>query len=386
MSSSEFPKQIITNTETKAVTLTPKIENALPGVLEAFRQVDKAFLNDPEKYLQNLEASIFKFDSSEGSEVACSLLHSPSSRPDELLVIFAPFSDSHPKSSAKDIHEYITSDSPGGIINKEKASPNSWSQTTKSAVIFELLGALGENLPVLTVYSPIPSRAYSYKERKSLRKGDFTPAARLAKEAVTQVQDRLHGRKSETQIDTIHLHGTSLGASNAIGASSGLVNRYYEVPTVTAQELIMGPKSLPDLGKRFTVSQYVGEPSDELLSLVNPKIEESAMRKAIDKQGSEPVGMTIRMIKGMKPTYMRGLTKPEAAVEAMERLLDNNVSLLVALAESSALTHQTANYLFNGREKLIQIRGESGQLIGHLVDEHVALSGLVVALNVARKQ
>lgn len=386
MSSPEFPKQIVTDTETKAVTLTPKIENALPGIGQAFTEADKVFLSDPEKYLINLENSLFKFRSSEGGSVACSLLHKPSSKEDELLVIFAPFSDSDPKSSADKLYEYITADTPGGIIEKEKASPNSWNQTTKSAVIFELLGALGENLPVLTVYSPIPSHAYSYKERKSLRKGDFTSVARLAKEAITQVQDRLHGKKSETQIDTIHLHGASLGATNAIGAGSGLINRYYEVPTVTAQELIMGPKSLPDLGKRFTVGQYVGEPSDELLSLVNPKIEESAMRKAIDKHGSEPVGMTTRMIKGMKPTYMRGLTKPETTVKAMERLLDNNVSLLVALAENSALTHQTAHYLPSDREKLIQIRGENSQKIGHLADEHVALSGLVVALNVARKQ
>jgi hypothetical protein len=96
--------------------------------------------------------------------------------------------------------------------------------------------------------------------------------------------------------------------------------------------------------------------------------------------------MTARMIKGMKPTYMKGLTKPEATVQAIERLLDNNVDLLVALAENSSLTHETASYLPDAGEKVIHIRGENGQKIGHLADEHVALSALVTALNIAKQR
>jgi hypothetical protein len=61
------------------------------------------------------------------------------------------------------------------------------------------------------------------------------------------------------------------------------------------------------------------------------------------------------------------------------------VNLLVALAENSSLTHQTPAYLPNSGERLIQIQGERGQKIGHLADEHVALSGLVVALNIAKQ-
>jgi hypothetical protein len=382
--SSELPSQIITNSETKTVTITPEIEAILPGIDQAFAEADKAFLDDPEKYLLNLESSMFKFRSSEGSGVTCSLLHGPGSKLDELLVICAAFSDRDMKSNGSEMYEYITADTPGGILSKEKASPNSWSQTTKSAVIFELLGALGKNIPVLTIYSPVPTYAYSFKERARMRKGEFTPAARLAQEAIAEAQSRLHGQNSETQIDTTHLYGASLGASNAIGAGRGLLDKDFRVPNVTAQELILGPKNLPDLAKRFTVGQYVGESSDENLSQTHSKIEESAIRQAIDKYGSEPLGMTARMVKGMKPTYMLGLTKPEATTQAIEHLLDNNVDLLVALAENSALTYQTAGHLPHSGERVIQIRGENGQKIGHLADDHVALSALVAALNIAR--
>lgn len=382
----EFPTQIITNTETRAVTLTPEIEATLPGIDQAFTEADKAFLDDPEKYLSNLENSVFMMHSSEGSDVACSLLYGPDSKQDELLVIFAPFSDRSPKSSAEELYEYITADTAGGLIGKEKAAPNSWSQTTKSAVIFELLGALGKNIPVLTIYSPIPTHAYSFGERAAMRSGDFSPAARIAKEAIAAAQSRLHGAKSETQIDTAHLYGASLGASNAISAGHGLIGSGFNVPTVSAQEAIIGPDSLPDLGKRFTVSQYTGEPSDETVSRNNPKIEEPAIRKAVDMHGSEPIGMNARTVKAMKPTYMLGLTKPDRATAAVERLLDDNVELLVALADNSSITNQTHEHLPNGGEKIVRIRGENGQRIGHLADEHVALSALVPALNIARSR
>lgn len=329
---------------------------------------------------------MFKFESTEGSEVACSLIHGPDSKSDEVLVIFAPFADRDPKSSAYKLGEYITADSPGGILSKEKFAPNSWNQTTKSAAIFELLGALGKNVPVLTIYGPVPSHVYSPKERKQFRQGDFSPAGRLAQEAIAQAQARLHGADSETQIGTVHISGASLGASNGIGAAASKeLAEHFDIATVTAQELILGPKSLPDLAKRFTVKSIVGEPSDETVSQDSPKIQETAMRKTVDKYGSELVGMNARMIQGMsKRSYMKGLTKPEATVQAVERLLDNNVDLLVALAENSGLTHQTASYLPQGGEKLVTIKGENGQKIGHLADEYVALSALVTALNIKR--
>src|SRR5579884_2296798 len=100
MISPELPTQLITDTESKAVALTTEIEATLPGIDQAFAEADQAFINDPERYLSNLESSMFKFRPSEGSEVACSLLHNSDSKPDEVLVLFAPFSDRDPKSSA----------------------------------------------------------------------------------------------------------------------------------------------------------------------------------------------------------------------------------------------------------------------------------------------
>ncbi len=386
MSSAEFPSEIITDTDTKEVTITPEIAAALPGVERAFAAADKAFLSNPEKYLQNLEASLFEFRSSQGSEVACSFLYGPDSRSDELLIIFAPFADRPPKSRADQMYEYITADTPGGIISKEKYAPNSWNQTTKSAVIFDLLEALGKKIPVLTIYGPVPSHAYSFKERSRFRNGDFSPAGRLAKEAVAEVQDLLHGSKSETQISRLYLSGASLGASNAIGAAASKeLSSRFVIPSVTAQELIMGPRNLKDLGDRFIRSQYIGEPSREAVSSIYPAVEEPAIRKAIDRHGSEPIGTSARVVKGMKPTYMLGLNKPIATVQAIERMLDNNVGLLVALAENSSLTHETAGYLPNEGEGLITIRGEHGQKIGHLADEHVALSALIATLNLIKK-
>ena len=168
MAMMEYPAQIITDTVTKSVTPTPELEFQLPEIAQAFAEVDKAFLDNPEQYLKSLETSLFKFRSSEGSEVACSLLYGPESKQDELLVIFAPFADRDPKSSAAKMSGYITNEAKVRLVSKELFAPNSWSQTTKSAAIFDLLGALGKNIPVLTIYGPVPSHAYSFKERKQI--------------------------------------------------------------------------------------------------------------------------------------------------------------------------------------------------------------------------
>jgi hypothetical protein len=387
MSVPEFPSEIVTNTDTRAVILTPEIEAALPGVDRAFAEVDKAFLEDPEKYLENLEASLFTFPSNSGSgDVACSLIHGSSSKADELLVIFAPFSDRSPRSSARELYSFITADASGGIISKEKAAPNTWNQTTKSAVVYELLKALGNDLPVLTIYSPVPTTAYNSLHKELIRKGNFRPSAHIARQAIFEAQQRINGLSTETSIDKVHLHGASLGASNALGAAQRLKSLdHVNVRTVTAQELILGPRNLIDLGKRFTVSQQVGEPSDETVPEVTPRIEEPTIRKTVDRHGPEP-STYARVIKAMKPTYMLGLTKSGRTAELIEELLDLDVELLVALAENSSLTHQTASYLPNSGEKLVTIKGEQGQKIGHLVDEHVALTGLVTVLNIVNAQ
>jgi hypothetical protein len=58
--------------------------------------------------------------------------------------------------------------------------------------------------------------------------------------------------------------------------------------------------------------------------------------------------------------------------------------LLIALAENSGLTHQTESFLPNDKERVIKVRGEKGQYADHLIDEHVALTGIIAALGIKR--
>jgi len=383
--SEAYPKEIIVDNdkETKSVAVSSELQEAMPHLLEAFGKVDKPFLDNPEGYLARLQDSVFSFKSKTGTEVACSLLYDDNSKQDELLVIWAPFSDGAPKSSAEELYGYITQPLPGGLKGlaaKEKAKPNTWNQTTKSSVIFELLGAVGSGMPVLTIYSPISTRAYTRQERQAFKRGDFAAASRITQEAVDEAQQRLHGIHSETRIDKVNLHGASLGASNAIGSAKGLMGKDIVVPTLTAQELIMGPTSFFDVAKRFTVAGRVGEASDAEVKDTQPRVSEPAIRRQIDEHGSE-VSLLLRMAQAVKPTYLRGLAHPEQTIQNIEHLLDNNVSLLIALAENSGLTHQTASFLPRDKEKVIKVRGETGQYADHLIDEHVALTALIAALN-----
>jgi hypothetical protein len=381
---SELPNQIITNTESKEVVITPELNEAIPNILPIFDRIDQKFHEDPEAYLAGLEQSMFQFRSTEGSEVRCSLLNRNARKADELMVIFAPFSDRDPKSSAADMSEFIKYEENPGLRALTKAKPNTWSQVVKSAVTEEILAAVDHDMPILTIFSPLPTGAYSKEEKSRIRSGDFSPAARIATEAIDHAKVEMQGLYGPANIDTIHLSGASLGASNAIGAAKGLIEAGFNVDTVTTQELILGPKGLGDLAKRFTTAQYVGLDSTLQPELSLPRVSEPALRRLTERHGNEPIGMTARMLQGMKPTYMRGLTHPDTMVRTVDYLHENNTTLLAALAENSALTHETANYLRSSDTNILNIAAEYGQRVGHLADEQVALSAMVIALNIRR--
>lgn len=379
--------QLITHTDTKAVLLTPELEAALPTASHAVAFADDRFAKDNRVYLDRLERSQFTMKTSRGTDVAGSLLVNNGRQSDELLVMFAPFADRNPKSSADTMGDYVLQH-PG--VGKTKAKPNSWSQTIKSAVTADVLQALGHSMPVLTVYAPVPTYSYSAAERAALRHGDFAPAARLASEvirgAIRHAQSVVHGQRSVRQFNRLHLSGASLGASNAIGAAAELTKREFTIKSVTAQELVMSPRNLLDLAKRFTIGGLVGEASTVPFPEGAQQIGEAALRQAIDRNGSEPIGMNLRMLQGAsKLTYMRGLTHPRPTISAIENLLDSNVNVLVATADNSAMSDQTRT-LLPVETPQVHIAAQEGAKLGHIVDEHVTLAALVIALNISRRR
>ncbi|HVX56403.1 MAG TPA: hypothetical protein VHA37_01615, partial [Candidatus Saccharimonadales bacterium] len=201
-------------------------------------------------------------------------------------------------------------------------------------------------------------------------------------------QDHLHGPRSETQLDTIHVHGASLGANSAAGAAAAMVETGEKaVKTVTAQELIIAPKNvIPDLAKRFTVGDPVGEESSLHVSEHFPRLGEPLLRRLIDKAGNEPA-MFAHMLRGMsKLSRLKGLTggQKNGTVDNIRILNEKGASVVIPLAETSGLTHDTPDYLPDAGEKIISVRATEGQRTSHLIDEHVGATVLIAAMHVAQ--
>lgn len=385
------PSEIVVdmNKTTRALIATPGIKAALPGVIEAFKESDRPFEESPESYLANLKNSVYSFKSHLG-EVDCSLLYDDNSSQTEILLIFSPFSDVAPASSPQEMFHYVQqgfSRKPS-FLEIQKAQPNSWNQITKSACIFELLSALGNGIPVLTVFSPIPPRAYTLAERQRFTEGDFWPAYQIALKAIEKAQDIMHGPNSETQISGVHLSGDSLGASNAIGSATEIMHSSdkLQILSVKAQELIIGKKFL-QLAKGFMLSKQVGETSDISIPENFPRIPEPALRRAIDAYGNE-LWLVPRMLNAMsKLSYLVGLTRSARIVQDLETLLAYDVPITVGLAKNSGITDETSSFLPPKEESglnLINIEAVAGQKIDHLADEHVALVGVMNALATRR--
>lgn len=385
----ETPSQILVDTEkdSRSVVMTPGLIQAVPNLQTAFLETDSRYQESPYNYLDRMHASVFRFNQN-GQEVACSLIYdSETSKKDEILVMFAPFSDGPPETSAATMHRYINAHE-AGLADKEKAKPNTWNQTTKSAVVHDLLAALGEGMPVLTIYSPVPPKAYSRAERKSIRQGDISPVARTAIGALSHAQQILHGAGSETRLDTVHTHGASLG-DNAIGAASVLTRRgIKQVESVTAQELILMDGSLGRLADRYVFRPITGEESDIPVPSLAPLIYEPAVRQVIDRHGSEP-STYWRVVKAMtKLSYLVGLTNPDWLSRQVEYLADQGVPVTVANARNSSVSQDTAEHLplWHPDLKFITIEAAAGQKVGHLADEYVALVATVIALGIKRSR
>lgn len=381
----ELPSEVWVKPTEKLVYITPEVESALPATVQAFETVNERFAADPEAHLKKLEESLFSFKSTTGARIDCSIIPGQGK---EMLMMWAPFSDGQPNSDAATIFQYISDDT----TSKLTAAPNSWNQTTKSGVVSELLKAVNREMTVLTIYSPLPSfpnSAYTPDEYLKIRRGDFTPSTRIAIEAIEEVQDRLHGKKSETQFEAVHLHGASLGASSAVGVANGLVRiAAHAVRSVTAQELIVAPRNVfPELAARFTVKDPVGEPSAYIAADTSwPVIAEPLIRQQIDGRGNEPM-MFARMLQGMsKISRLKGLTRPgrNMTPHLIENLVASGVMVTIPLAENSGLTHDTPDYLPRSGEDIIKVRATEGQRTSHLIDEYVALTSLLAVMNIRR--
>jgi hypothetical protein len=382
----EMVTEIVVNPADKLVMLTPSLMSVAPYSTEAFRSVDEAFEADPLAFLQSLEDSQHTLDSSTGAKIDYSLIPGKGNK---VLIIEAPFSDSAPNSTAEEIYRYAFEDQ-DNPISKSKAAPNAWGQTTKSGVMAELLKAIDEEMTVVTIFSPLPSvprNAYTSAEYKQIRQGDFTPAARIVEEVVADAQQYLHGMRSETQFDTYHLHGGSLGASTALGAAYGLLGRDKHIQSVTAQELIVAPKNVvPDLAVRFRFKDPTGEVSTLELPHDTPTLPEPMIRRLIDRAGNEPM-MIARMLQGMsKLSRLKGLTRPEdnQTPRIVEKLANAGVHIAIPLAETSGLTHDTPQYLPHAGEDVITVRATQGERTAHLIDEQVTLLCLAALMNIVR--
>jgi len=115
---SNLPGEVIVSPEKKLLYVTPELEASFPDVADAFRDVNDVYRYNPGAQLKSLDESLFTYKSSTGAKIDCSLIPGRSS---ELLVMWAPFSDSSPKSDSETIYRYISTDE----VSKNKAAPNS---------------------------------------------------------------------------------------------------------------------------------------------------------------------------------------------------------------------------------------------------------------------
>ncbi len=376
------------NKATRSLVYDIPLRTRFPSLNVSIDELNTVYQQDKEAAFAEISENYFTIKTNRyGPSIEASVIvDSISARSKQALLIFAPFSDVAPRSSASVIAEYVNNPEPS-FLDINRAQPHSWSQAIKSGTIHDLLQAEGYPMPVITIFGPLPMTAFSAKELIDYSKGDFTRDSKIALSAFNHVQDMLHGPSSETQLDVRHFYGASIGASHAIASAVALAPRNdMLVGSVTAQELILGPKHILDLLKRFTIKGSVGNPSHEKLSQYAPKIEEVSMRRQVDQHKNELLSH-LQMLNGMtKVLYLNGLTNPEPIINDVRTIARNGIPITVANGDNSGLSYQTYHFLKGilGKNNIIRVRGVSGQKAEHLINENVVTSAAIALAGIDR--
>ena len=347
----------------------------------------------------DLHTSLFTFVTAEGVPITASLLHRDTDNPNKLLVNFMPFSDGIPLSAPDTMSAMkalASSHQHPNIIsslfrNEFRDKPHSWGPLVRSAVIHNEMQISGpeQAMPVLTIFNPIPGNAFSMDDRNKIWHGDMTPFGLVAYRAITVASERLHGGSGT--FNELFFAGQSIGAVRALHAAKFFSDRLEKPRAVVAQEAVVYDepqilKGLSQLANDYMLHKYatldhniVAEGEQAYIS-----VPEDPLRVMQTGLGAEPIGMLSRMIRGMVPRDMVGLTRSGArTTDIMTELAQNKVHVTGANAVDSAVSRYIRDWLVKQTLipslRQILISPLHGKKLGHMVNEYATTTGIVIA-------
>jgi len=361
--------EVFVDMEEKSMVVTPEMQYATPNLTEAFEAANKPYADDPEGYFKYLANSHHAVTHNWGT-ANYSVLPGNGNK---AMLIFPGFSDIAPKRNYEFMYGYTQKDHPS-IMDKIIGAPNRQSQMVKSATTSEVLKALGHDMTVLTIYNILPTAAFTFTEQLQMARGDFSALGKIVETVVDDAQDRLHGRKSETQFDKLHGFGMSLGSSYLIGAAAETKrDGRRDILSVTVQEPILAQSGVFKLLGNFLGSDAIGGKSTAEAGKDYRQvgtIHQSELRAKVDRAGNEPLWLFRAAMAGLR-LRNRGMTHPQKnqTIPALHYLAEQGVPLLAAFGENSGMSVGTENLLPKGTD-VLHIRSVKGGQAPHLIDEH----------------
>ena len=354
---------------------------------------------------QRLQKSLFTFNSTEGAPIAASLLYQDTDRPNQILVNFEPFSDGAPQSDPSEMlatklvrggHRQLSA-TEELFQNEFRRKPHSLGPLVRAAVIHDELTRAGQGMPVLTIFNPIPGKAFSKDDREKIWHGDMSPFGLLAHHALIASTEKIHGKHGV--FDELFFAGQSIGAVRAIHAAKMLSDRSEAVSAVVAQEAVIYDepntiKGVFRLANDYMIHKYNTSNSDVYLKEEDTYIliPENELRILQTGLGTESVGMLSRMIRGMVPRDMIGLTKSGIrTTESMAKLAERGVQVTSVNAVDSAVSRYMRDWLATQPSSAsnlhqILISPLRGGKLGHMINEYASATGLAISRGVSFAQ
>jgi hypothetical protein len=332
---SEF-KDLFVNPDDRGVFVAGDILEISEDLMETRRKVDSEFTDDPISYLATIADSVRTLGTANPKQkINYSIYYGQGSdRSNQVAVMLSPLNDCAPQSEPQELMKYID-DRSQSKRDRERAQPNGWRQGFKSADVYHTFRHEGLGMPVVTIYSPVPSAAFSSNERQAIGAGITSPYAAIVKRVISAAQTEIHGTHSETQLSDVHLFAPGLG-HNAVGAALHLQkNADYHISGLTLPNLIAGVPNKAALLARYSVRQHYREPGIVNLEGTLP---ESTLSTQADANGSERA-MRKRQLRAMLNfEQMTAMMKSEWIGKALNQLLSEYVAVTLPTAYNARIT------------------------------------------------
>lgn len=347
MRGSPGSRELVVVEKPRAVVAGPDLFSVLPGIDKNFAELDNRYIEDKNAYLGALAATVEEVPDMPGLVISV-LADDRVEQPNKLGIIKTPLDGTYPQSTAFAAVSYANNESPSWW-QKQRARPHTWNEIGKLATDSEIAIQQGVGMTMVMIYK-LPDELFTAEELQQIKSGDTSPMGRIYKAVADYVQEKHHGKDSETQYDELYLYEHGMGFET-VGAADWLQTNDPDrrVKGVIIPNMVANVNNRVLLLARYTAkAKFEGPPHFDVLEENFEKEGYKIIPEPLMRQDFEDAELAMRK---RQARAMLGVLNSGAMVrsgwlrEALERVVENGAAVTAPISVHANIVRDTIDIL-----------------------------------------